>query len=147
MGGVRRVRRAKPALRPGLIVELGARLAEALTAVVPVEVEPDGALTLRYEGTFASLRTVAITEDIEMVSVTQVVAWDLPVNADLRKRVAAQAQSTMLGTVTFVEQSGKRGDVMLRYNFPGEGLADKALQTLVLMVLAGGADARRAIVD
>jgi L-aminopeptidase/D-esterase-like protein len=127
-------------------VELGARLAEVLTAVVPVEVEPDGALTVRYEGTFASLRSVTIADDIEMVSVTQVLAWDLPVNADLRKRVAAQAQSTMLGTVTFVE-SGKRGDVMLRYNFPGEGLADKALQTLVLMVLAGGADARRAIAN
>ncbi len=128
-------------------MELGARLAEALTAVIPVEVEPDGALTLRYEGTFASLRTVTIADDIEIISVTQVLAWDLPVNADLRKRVAALAQSTMLGTVTFAEQSGKRGDVMLRYNFPGEGLADKALQTLVLMVLAGGADARRAIVD
>ncbi|SBS73941.1 conserved hypothetical protein [uncultured Mycobacterium sp.] len=127
-------------------MDLGARLAEVLTAVVPVEVEPDGALTVRYEGTFASLRSVTIADDIEMVSVTQVLAWDLPANADLRKRVAALAQSTMLGTVTFVE-SGKRGDVMLRYNFPGEGLADTALQTLVLMVLAGGADARRAIVD
>jgi hypothetical protein len=128
-------------------MDLGARLAEALTAVVPVEVEPDGALTVRYEGTFASLRTVTIAEDIEMVAVTQVVAWDLPVNADLRKRVAALAQSTMLGTVTFAEQSGKRGDVMLRYNFPGDGLSDSALQTLVLMVLAGGAGARRALVD
>ena len=128
-------------------MELGARLAEALTAVIPVEVEPDGALTLRYEGTFASLRTVTIADDIEIISVTQVLAWDLPVNADLRKRVAALAQSTMLGTVTFAEQSGKRGDVMLRYNFPGEGLTEGALQTLVLMVLAGGADARRALVD
>ena len=127
-------------------MELGARLAEALTAVIPVEVEPDGALTLRYEGTFASLRAVTIAEDIAMVSVTQVLAWDLPLNADLRKRVAAQAQSTMLGTVTLAE-SGKKGDAMLRYNFPGEGLSDGALQTLVLMVLAGGADARRAIVD
>ncbi|MCX2930978.1 hypothetical protein ORI20_11875 [Mycobacterium sp. CVI_P3] len=128
-------------------MELGARLAGALAAVVPVEVESDGALTVRYEGTFASLRTVTIAEDIEMVSVTQVLAWDLPLNADLRKRVAAQASSTMLGTVTLVEQAGKRGDVMLRYNFPGEGLTDRALQTLVLMVLAGGADARRALVD
>jgi hypothetical protein len=128
-------------------MDLAARLAQALTAVIPVEVEPDGALTVRYEGTFASLRTVTIAEDIEMVSVTQVLAWDLPVNADLRKRVAALAQSTMLGTVTFAEQSGKRGDVMLRYNFPGDGLSDSALQTLVLMVLAGGAGARRALVD
>ncbi|WP_445165931.1 hypothetical protein ACTXG7_18850 [Mycolicibacterium sp. Dal123E01] len=127
-------------------MELAARLAEALAAVMPVEVEPDGAVTVRYEGTFASLRTVTIAEDIEMISVTQVLAWDLPLNADLRKRVAALAQSTMLGTVTLAE-SGKKGDAMLRYNFPGEGLTERALQTLVLMVLAGGADARRAFVD
>ncbi|BBZ76643.1 hypothetical protein MANY_19800 [Mycolicibacterium anyangense] len=126
-------------------MSLAARLAEALRDVMPVDVEEDGALTVRHDGTFASLRTVTIAEDIEMVSVTQVLAWDLPLNADLRKRVAAQAQSTMLGTVTLVEQPGKRGDVMLRYNFPGDGLGDSALSTLVLMVLAGGADARTAL--
>lgn len=124
---------------------LAARLAEALREVMPVDVEEDGALTVRHDGTFASLRPVTIAEDIEMVSVTQVLAWDLPLNADLRKRVATQAQSTMLGTVTLVEQPGKRGDVMLRYNFPGDGLSDQALQTLVLMVLAGGVDARAAL--
>ena len=124
---------------------LAAGLAEALREVMPVDVEEDGALTVRHDGTFASLRAVTIAEDIEMVSVTQVLAWDLPLNADLRKRVAAQAQSTMLGTVTLVEQPGKRGDVMLRYNFPGDGLSDQALQTLVLMVLAGGVDARAAL--
>ena len=124
---------------------LAARLADALREDMPVEVEDDGALTVRHDGTFASLRTVTIAEDIEMVSVTQVLAWDLPLNADLRKRVATQAQSTMLGTVTLVEQPGKRGDVMLRYNFPGDGLSDQALQTLVLMVLAGGVDARAAL--
>ncbi len=126
-------------------MSLAARLAEALRDVMPVDVEEDGALTVRHDGTFASLRTVTIAEDIEMVSVTQVLAWDLPLNAELRKRVAAQAQSTMLGTVTLVEQPGKRGDVMLRYNFPGDGLSDSALSTLVLMVLAGGADARAAL--
>ena len=112
-----------------------------------VDVEEDGALTVRYEGTFASLRTVTIADDIQMVSVTQVLAWDLPLNAELRKRVAAQAQATMLGTVTLIEQPAKRGDVMLRYNFPGDGLGNQALRTLVLMVLAAGVDARRALTD
>jgi hypothetical protein len=126
-------------------VELSARLADALAEVLPVDVEADGALTVRHDGTFASLRTVTIADDIQMVSVTQVLAWDLPLNADLRKRVAAHAQTTMLGTVTLVEQSAKRGDVMLRYNFPGVGLSDAALRTLVLMVLAAGADVRRAL--
>ena len=75
---------------------------------MPVDVEADGALTVRHDGTVASLRTVSIADDIEMISLTQVLAWDLPVNADLRKRVAAAAQATMLGTVTLVEQTAKR---------------------------------------
>ena len=34
---------------------------------------------------------------------------------------------------------------MLRYNFPGDGLNDEALRTLMLMVLDKGADVRRAL--
>ena len=110
-----------------------------------VEVDEDGALTVRHDGTVASLRAVTIAEGLEMVSLTQVLAWDLPVNAALRKQVAALANSTMLGTVTLAEQSGRRADVMLRYNFPVGGLGAQALQTLVLMVLDTGAGARRAL--
>ena len=55
----------------------------------------------------------------------------------------------MLGTVTMVEHptrgaTGERADVVLRYNFPVAGLDDEALQTLVMMVLAAGADVRGA---
>lgn len=120
-------------------------LVDVLAQVMPVQVEDDGALTVRHDGTVASVREVAIGDGLEMVSLTQVLAWDLPLNADLRKRVAAQTNKTMLGTVSMTEQSGKRADVMLRYNFPAGGLSDEALQTLVLMVLAGGAEARRAL--
>ncbi len=120
-------------------------LRRTLAAVMPVQAEDDGALTVRHDGTVASLRTVTIADGLEMVSITQVLAWDLPVNADLRKRVAAQANSTMLGTVTMSEQPGRRADVMLRYNFPGGGLSESALQTLVLMVLDTGAQVRRSL--
>lgn len=121
------------------------QLREALAGVVPVQTEEDGALTVRHDGTVASLRTVTIADDLQMVSITQVLAWDVPVNAELRKCVAAQANSTLLGTVTLSEQPGRRADVMLRYNFPGGGLSDSALQTLVLMVLDTGAAVRRAL--
>jgi hypothetical protein len=119
------------------------RLAEILGATMSVEIEPDDALTVRYEGTLASLRMVAIAEELEMISVTQILAWDLPVNSQLRKRVAAQAQATMLGTITLVDQPAvnkKRADLLLRYNFPANGLAEEPLRTLIMMVLAGGAD-------
>ena len=134
--------------------DAGSALADVLAAVVPVEIGDDGALIVRYDDTVASLRTVTIADGLEMISLTQVLAWDLPVSADLRKRVAAQANTTNLGTVGLLEQPGKRAgerageraDVMLRYNFPSGGLGDQALQTLVLMVLAGGAEVARALV-
>lgn len=120
-------------------------LAEVLAAALPVETDADGALTVHHDGTVASLRTVTIADDLEMISLTQVLAWDLPCNADLRRSVAAQANTTMLGTVTLVETPGKRADVMLRYNFPAAGLSESALRTLVLMVLDTGAGVRRAL--
>lgn len=110
-----------------------------------VQVEEDGALTVRHAGTVASLREVVLAEGLSMISLTQVLAWDLRLNAELRKSVAAQANTTMLGTVTLVERPGRKADVMLRYNFPFSGLSDTALQTLVLMVLDAGAQVRDAL--
>jgi hypothetical protein len=58
--------------------------------------------------------------------------------------VAEQAHTTMLGTVTLA-QRGEVADVVLRYNFPGGGLSDAALQTLVMLVLTAGAGVREAV--
>jgi len=125
-------------------------LADVLGQVTSVEVTDDDALTVHHDGTFASLRTVTITDGLELVSLTQALAWDLVPDADLRKSVAAHASKTMLGTVTLVEHpdggaAAERADVVLRYNFPFAGLDDQALQALVLMVLAAGAEVRRAL--
>jgi hypothetical protein len=120
-------------------------LADVLAQVIPVVVEQDGALTVRHDDTVASLREVTIAEGLDMLSLTQVLFWDLPATADLRKNVAAHANTVMLGTVALAEQPGNRADVLLRYNFPVGGLDDRAVQTLVLMVLSGGAEVRRAL--
>jgi hypothetical protein len=135
-------------------MELVERLPVALAEILPVHREDDGALMVPHEETFASLRVVTIAEGLEMVSLTQVLAWDLPLTATVRAEVAKHAQDTLLGTVSLVEKIGakgaggprKTGDVLLRYNFPAAGLTDDALRTLVLMVLATGADVRRALV-
>jgi hypothetical protein len=130
------------------------RLALVLGGVLPVEKEFDGALTVRHDGTLASLRVVAIVEDLELISLTQILAWDLVLDKRTRERVAEQSHNTLLGSVVLVEKarqatakrnSGKMADVMLRYNFPGTGLADDALRTLILMVLDKGAEIRRAL--
>jgi hypothetical protein len=134
-------------------MELADRLATVLEEILPVTREDDGALTVKHGETFASLRVVTIAEGLDMVSLTQVLAWDMPLDSKIRAKVAKQAHDTLLGTVSMVEKVGavkgaskKTGDVMLRYNFPGAGLADDALRTLVLMVLASGAEVRRALV-
>ncbi|MCH9733054.1 MAG: hypothetical protein K0U78_00620 [Actinomycetia bacterium] len=139
-------------------MELSARLTAVLEEIFPIQHEDDGALTVQHDATFASLRVVTIAEDLDLVSLTQILAWDLPLDSKIRASVAKHARDTLLGTVSLVEKVGtaktgtgqsrsrKTGDVLLRYNFPAAGLTDHALRTLILMVLATGADVRRELV-
>jgi hypothetical protein len=135
------------------------RLADVLGEILAVTREEDGAITVHHNGTFASLRVVEVAEGLELVSLTQILAWDLPLDAKLRAKVADHAHTTLLGTVSLAAKSGhkeiaagakrnskKVADVLLRYNFPAAGLSDDALRTLVLMVLATGSDVRRALI-
>ncbi|KUI01910.1 hypothetical protein [Mycobacterium sp. IS-3022] len=135
------------------------RLGEILEGVLPVTREADGAVTVHHDETFASLRTVPVAEGLELVSLTQILAWDLPLDAKLRAKVAEHAHNTLLGTVSLAAKSApkevaagakrnskKAADVLLRYNFPAAGLTDDALRTLILMVLATGSEVRRALV-
>ncbi|HTY34988.1 hypothetical protein [Mycobacterium sp.] len=134
------------------------RLASILRDVLPVEEEPDGALTVRHNGTLASLRVVNITEDLDLVSLTQVLAWDLPLTKKISDQIAKLAHDSNFGSVTLVEKvnrkavqrnsgksAAKTADVMLRYNFPGGGLTDDALRTLVMLVLDTGAEMRHSL--
>ena len=135
------------------MMTLAERVAAVLGEILPIQREDDGAVTVHHDDTFASLRVVTIAEDLDMVSLTQILAWDLPLDSKLRAKVAKHAHDTLLGTVSLVEKSEgakrnskKVADVLLRYNFPATGLTDDALRTLILMVLATGGDVRRALV-
>jgi hypothetical protein len=129
-------------------MSLADRLRMALDGVLPVEEEEDGALTVHHDHTFASLRVVAIADDLEMISLTQILAWDLQLDNQTRAKVAQLAHDTVLGTVSLAEQvaGGGVGDVTLRYNFPAAGLTDEALRTLIMMVLSTGVDVRAELV-
>jgi hypothetical protein len=146
-------------------MSLQERLPTVLGEVATVVEESDGALTVSVDGIVASLRVVMIAEGLEMVSLTQPLAWDLPLTNKTREIVSDHATKTMLGTVTLVakavetaangssaKSSGRRStakkvaDVLLRYNFPAAGLTDDALRTLILMVLSTGADVRAALI-
>ncbi|MDT5093070.1 MAG: hypothetical protein QOH60_2433 [Mycobacterium sp.] len=122
------------------------RLKAALDGVVPLTEEDDGALTVQHDGTLASLRVVDIAEGLELISLSQILAWDVPMDRRVRAKIAEHARNTMLGTVTLIEKK-RIGEVLLRYNFPGAGLTDDALLTLILLVLSTGADVRRALTE
>src|SRR5512139_2755489 len=116
-------------------MSLQERLFGVLEGVVPIRREDDGALTVQHDGTLASLRVVSIAEGLELVSLSQILAWDVPLDRQIRARIAEQARDTMLGTVTLIETK-RIGEVLLRYNFPGGGLTDDALRTLIQLVLS-----------
>ena len=111
---------------------------------MPVRVEEDGALTVQHDDTFASLRVVPVDEGLELISLSQILAWDLKPDRRIRARVAKHASAMALGTVVILDKKDS-ADVMLRYNFPGSGLSDEALRTLILMVLSAGVDVRESI--
>jgi hypothetical protein len=129
-------------------MSLADRLRTALDGVLAFEEEDDGALTVHHDHTFASLRVVAIADDLEMISLTQILAWDLQLDNEIRAKVAQLAHDTVLGTVSLAEHvaGGGVADVTLRYNFPAAGLTDAALQTLIVMVLSTGVDVRAELV-
>ncbi len=134
-------------------MSLQERLAAVLNDILPFEREDDGALTVHHDETIASLRVVTIAEGLDMVSLTQILAWDLPVDSKIRNAVARHARDSLLGTVSLVVKSAgakrnskKSGDVLLRYNFPAGGLTDDALRTLILLVLGTGTDIRRDLI-
>ena len=141
----------------GLLARLSSVLGEVMTVT-----EEDDALTVIRDGLVASVRVVTIAEGLELVSLTQPIAWDLPLTNKIRERVSAHASRTMLGTIVLVEKlvespvngssakgatrrsaAKKAADVLLRYNFPAAGLSDDALRTLILMVLSTGEDVRK----
>ena len=85
---------------PGM--SLQEQLAAVLDDILPIQREDDGAVTVHHDETFASLRVVTIAEGLDMVSLTQILAWDLPLDSKTRAKVAKHAHDTLLGTVSLV---------------------------------------------
>ena len=82
------------------------RLSSVLADAVTIVEESAGALTVAHDGTVASLRVVNIGEGLELISLTQPLAWDIKLDNKLRDRVADHAGRTMLGSVVLVERAG-----------------------------------------
>ncbi|MEE2033532.1 hypothetical protein [Rhodococcus chondri] len=126
------------------MTELRRRIGTALAPFVDVRTpttDGDDALGFDYGAVPFALQVVTLTDGLDVVSLTGVLAWDLPLGDIVRARVASAADALQFGSVHLIERDAE-ADVVLRYSFPATGLEDSALTTMLLLVLDGAASAR-----
>lgn len=126
-------------------LELQARAGASLALYdIDVRVDNDGSLRFDYEGVLCSLTAVTLTPGLDVLTLTCVLAWDRPLKPQLHKRVAERNNALQFGSIVVIGRD-KLADVILRYTFPGAGLDDQALSTMLLLVLSGAARARQGL--
>lgn len=116
----------------------------ALERYHDVTVDDDGALTFGHGGVLAFVQGIELDEGLPVLNLTCVVAWDLPFDSDVPSRVALGVGEGLFGTPRVVR--GERGwDVTLRYAFPAAGLDEKAMGTLLMLVVGSASSMRGAL--
>ncbi|GLZ39600.1 hypothetical protein [Actinokineospora sp. NBRC 105648] len=114
---------------------------EALESFHDVHVDDDGALTFRHGDVPCAVQAMQLAEGLTVLSLTCVVAWDLPDEPGLAVSAAERAGQGLFGTLGVVHT--ERGlDVTLRYAFPADGLAVTALGTLLMLVVSTASQLR-----
>ena len=113
----------------------------ALERYHEVHVDDDGALTFRHNEVPCAVQAMQLAEGLAVLSLTCVVAWDLPDSPDLASSAAERAGQGLFGTLGVVHTD--RGmDVTLRYTFPAAGLAITPLGTLFMLVVSTASQLR-----
>lgn len=114
---------------------------EALERYHDVHVDDDGALTFRHGEVPCALQGMRLSEGLAVLSLTCVVAWDLPDSPNLASSAAERAGQGLFGTLGVVHTD--RGlDVTLRYTFPASGLTVTAMGTLLMLVVSTASQLR-----
>ena len=117
----------------------------ALERYHDVRVDDDGALTFAHGGVVCAVQGTELEEGLAVLNLTCVVAWDLPVDPDPHRdvptRVALGVGEGLFGTPRVIR--GEHGwDVTLRYAFPAAGLEEKAMGTLLMLVVSSASSMR-----
>jgi hypothetical protein len=113
----------------------------ALERYQDVEVDDDGALTFRHSDVPCAVQAVELAEGLVVLSLTCVVAWDLPPDGDIGDRIATRAGQGLFGTLGQV-RTDRGVDVTLRYTFPAAGLDTVPLGTLLMLVVSTASQVR-----
>jgi hypothetical protein len=114
---------------------------ESLERYLDVHVDDDGALKFRHADVPCVIQASQLAEGLTVLSMTCVVAWDLPDEQSLAASAAERAGEGLFGTLGVVHTD--RGmDVTLRYAFPAEGMGAAALGTLLMLVVSTASQLR-----
>ena len=113
----------------------------ALERFQEVTVDEDGSLTFQHSEVPCAVQAVELVEGLAMLSLTCVVAWDVPDDGELAERVATRAGQGLFGTLGLV-RTERGADLMLRYAFPAAGLASVPLGTLLMLVVSTASQMR-----
>ncbi len=118
---------------------------QALERFLDVRVDDDGTLTFSHADVPCVVQAMRLAEGLSVLSLTCVVAWDLPDEPALAADVAERAGQGLFGTLGIVHT--ERGmDLTLRYAFPAQGLDDAALGTLLMLVVSTASQVRSELV-
>ena len=124
----------------GAIADQLAVAKAALERFHDVTVDDDGALSFAHGGVVCAVQGTELDEGLPVLNLTCVVAWDLP-DDDVPTRVALGAGEGLFGTPRVIR--GEHGwDVTRRYAFPAAGLDEKAMGTLLMLVVASASSLR-----
>ncbi|GHF61267.1 hypothetical protein FHX82_002759 [Amycolatopsis bartoniae] len=125
--------------------ELLDRAREALERYLEVHVDDDGALTFSHAGVPAVIQATQLAEGLTVLSLTCVVAWDLPDQPGVAASAAERAGQGLFGTLG-VTHTDRGLDLTLRYAFPAQGLEVAALGTLLMLVVSTASQLRGELV-
>jgi hypothetical protein len=118
----------------------------ALERFHDVEVDDDGAVTFAHGGVVCAVQGLELEEGLPVLNITCVVAWDLSFETDVPRMVALGAGESLFGTPRVIR--GEKGwDVTLRYAFPAAGLDEKAMGTLLMLVVGNASSLRAVLVE
>jgi hypothetical protein len=128
------------------IPEMLAVARKALERFHDVTADDDGSLTFVHGGVVCALQGLDLEEGLPVLNLTCVVAWDLPAESDVPTQVALGVGEGLFGTPRVIR--GSAGwDITWRYAFPAAGLDEKAMGTLLMLVVSGASSLRAALVS
>ncbi|AXB47826.1 hypothetical protein [Amycolatopsis albispora] len=113
----------------------------SLERYLDVHVDDDGALTFMHADVPCVVQATRLADGLTVLSLTCVVAWDLPDDQSIAASAAERAGQGLFGTLGVVHT--ERGmDVTLRYAFPAEGMDPSPLGTLLMLVVSTASQLR-----